>query len=102
MGLRSILAGAAIILAATVGSAFAAEQFTTLEGVTAEAMTTQAMGGIKGQLILRIAVPHGADIPVGLPDQFDGDPGLVIENGQPAGGNADVVGLSPVIEIFVD
>ena len=65
MGLRSILAGAAIILAATVGSAFAAEQFTTLEGVTAEAMTTQAMGGIKGQLVLGIAVPRGADIPVG-------------------------------------
>ena len=87
-------------MAATVGSAFAAEQFTTLEGVTAEAMTSQTMEGTKGQLVLDIAVPHGADIPVGLPDQFDNADGLVIDNGQPAGGPADVAVLSPVIFVF--
>ena len=65
-------------------------------------MTTQAMGGIKGQLVLGIAVPRGADIPVGLPDQFDNccTDWKTIDNGQPSGGPADVAVLSPVIFVF--
>ena len=41
------LAGAAIALAATVGSASAAEQFTTLGGVTAVPMSTSQMERVR-------------------------------------------------------
>ena len=44
MQIKSILAGAAIALAASVGSASAAEQLSTLEGITAQAMTPQELG----------------------------------------------------------
>ena len=43
MQIKSILAGAAIALAAVIGSASAAEQFTTLTGVTAEVMPADEM-----------------------------------------------------------
>ena len=48
MQIKSILAAAAIALAASVGSASAAEQFSTLEGITAEALTPQEMGIVVG------------------------------------------------------
>ena len=45
---RSILAGAAIALATTVGPAYAADQFTTLGGVTADAMSNNDMDAVYG------------------------------------------------------
>ena len=74
MRIKLLVSAAAIALVAGLASASAAEKFTTLDGITAQAMTTQAMGRVKGKLNLGIAVPRGAGIPVGLPDQFDNDP----------------------------
>ena len=48
MQIKSIFAGAAIALAATIGSASAAEQFTTLEGVTAVAMSSVEQDAVRG------------------------------------------------------
>ena len=57
------------------------------------------MGRVKGKLDLRIAVPRGGDIPVGLPPQFD-DPenGLDVEQAIGDLGNAgENVVPNPVI-----
>ena len=51
MQIKSILAGAAIALAASVGSAYAADQFATLDGVQAQPMNTAEMDGVRGQNI---------------------------------------------------
>ena len=48
MRTTSILTATAIALAATIGSASAAEQFTTLEGVTAVAMSSSELHGVTG------------------------------------------------------
>ena len=48
MRIKLIAAGAAIALAASVGSASAADQFTTLDGVTAQGMTPQELGVVVG------------------------------------------------------
>jgi len=45
---KSILAGAAIALAATIGSASAADQFTTIAGFEAQTITKQEMGVARG------------------------------------------------------
>ena len=57
MRIKSILAAAAIALAATIGSASAADQFTTLKGIEAHAMTPQEMGAILAKAVLIV----GAD-----------------------------------------
>ncbi len=44
MQIKSIVAAAAIALAATIGSASAADQFTTLDGIAAQPLTQQEMG----------------------------------------------------------
>ncbi len=46
--MKSILIAAGIALAATIGSASAADQFTTLAGVEAQAMSSHAMGLVRG------------------------------------------------------
>lgn len=63
MHIRSILAGAAIALAASVGLASAAEQFSTLEGISADVMTPQEMGVVVGTSIsdLTLVLPAMAD-----------------------------------------
>ncbi len=48
MHIKSIVAGAAIALAATVGSAYAADQFTTLAGVPAEPMNAGELAAVVG------------------------------------------------------
>ena len=48
MQIKSILAGAAIALAASIGSASAADQFTTLHGITAEPMRAEELGSTRG------------------------------------------------------
>jgi len=45
---KTILTATAIALAATIGSASAGEQFTTLEGVTAVAMSSSELHGVTG------------------------------------------------------
>ena len=51
MQIKSILAAAAIALAASVGSAYAADQFATLDGVTVQPMNTAEMDGVRGENI---------------------------------------------------
>ena len=48
MNIKSILAGAAIALAASVGSASAADQFSTLDGVPAASMSARDMAAVRG------------------------------------------------------
>ncbi len=52
MHIKSIAAGAAIALAATVGSASAGDQFTTLGGVTAEPMNAGEMAAVTGEHVI--------------------------------------------------
>ena len=54
MHIKSILAAAAIAIAATFGSASAADQFTTLEGIQAVPMNTAEMGQVRGTEILLV------------------------------------------------
>ena len=48
MRIKLVAAGAAIALAATIGTAAAAGQFSTLEGIAAQALTPQEMGVVVG------------------------------------------------------
>ncbi len=48
MKIKSIVAGAAIALAATIGSASAAETFVTLHGVPVEALGSDESLGVRG------------------------------------------------------
>ncbi len=67
MQIKSIFAGAAIALAATIGSASAAEQFTTLEGVTAVAISPGELGTVVGGTRdFRVTPPTGATTFKGL------------------------------------
>ena len=82
MHIKSILAGTAIALVAGVGSAFAADQFSTLEGIAAEAMDPRAMGEVKGadHAVLTVSPLGGPLVGVMLPepdgtDIFFGFPG---------------------------
>ncbi len=54
MQIKSSLAGAAIAVAATLSTASAADQFTTLAGVEAQAMSPHAMGLVVGLHFLTI------------------------------------------------
>ncbi len=51
MHIKTILAGAALALAATIGSASAAERFSTLDGVTAVAMSSGEMDAVVGSAV---------------------------------------------------
>ncbi len=48
MRIKAIVSGAAIALATTIGSASAADQFATITGVEAQAMTNQEMEVVRG------------------------------------------------------
>ncbi len=61
MHIKSIVAGVAIALAATIGLASAAEQFATLERVTAEPMKSDEMAAVTGEHII-IFRPGGASV----------------------------------------
>ncbi len=49
MQIKLLVSAAAIALVASVGSVSAADQFSTLEGITAAAMTPQEMGMVAGK-----------------------------------------------------
>jgi hypothetical protein len=51
MKIKSIVAGAAIVLVATIGSVSAADQFTTIAGFEAQAMTKQEMEETRGSFL---------------------------------------------------
>ncbi len=68
MHIKSILAGTAMTLAAGIGTASAAEQFTTLDGVAAVPMTSEHMGAIRG----------AATFPPGVVLIVPGDGGAVV------------------------
>ena len=67
MHIKSILSAAAIALAATIGSASAADQFSTLDGIAAQAMTPQEMGVVRGQDTLAVVPLHAVDGRASLP-----------------------------------
>ena len=48
MQIKSIVAGAAIALAATIGSASAADQLSTLDGVSAQPMSSAELDSVRG------------------------------------------------------
>ena len=56
MHIKSILAVAAIALAAAVGSASAADQFTTLDGIAADVMTPREMGVVIGAATIEVDI----------------------------------------------
>ena len=48
MSIKTIVSGVAVALALSAGSAFAAEQFATLEGVTVEPMNAVELDTVRG------------------------------------------------------
>ena len=59
MRIKTIVSGVAVALAVSVGSAFAAEEFATLDGVTAEPMNAVELDQIKGSHVV-LADPAGS------------------------------------------
>jgi Flp pilus assembly secretin CpaC len=51
MKIKSIIPGAAIVLVATIGSVSAADQFTTIAGFEAQAMTKQEMDATQASFL---------------------------------------------------
>lgn len=93
MRIKLFAAGAAIALAATIGSASAADQFSTLEGIAAEAMAPRAMSEVKGASHSGVIVSPLGDplVEVVFPesegtDIFDGFPGPNIGRATSIGG----------------
>ena len=52
MRIKTIVSGVAVALALSAGSAFAAEQFATLEGVTVEPMNAVELDSVRGMDVL--------------------------------------------------
>ena len=100
MHIKSILASAAIALAATIGTASAAEQFSALKGVSAVVMAPQDMaevvGGNQDGLHLRFTsgAPGPSPVVAGVPFRAPGMAGthaqVLSVAGMPLQGNAEV------------
>ncbi len=69
MRIKLFAAGAAIALAATIGSASAADQFSTLEGIAVDALTPQEMRAVAGADDLTVRLPFSVG---GAPDATPG------------------------------
>lgn len=70
MRIKLVAAGAAIALAATIGTAYAAEQFTTLDGIPAATMSAGDMAAVRGTatpLAVLAALVKQAGLPPGGP-----------------------------------
>ena len=90
MQIKSILAAAAIALAVTVGSASAADQFTTLDGISAESLSSVEMAAVVGADIDLIV--NGISVPTLSTDApFDGLVSAQVRSGF----IVDVVGCPP-------
>ncbi len=57
MEIKSIVAGAAIALAATIGSASAGDEFSTLGGVSAESLSAVEMAAVVGDHLFILIQP---------------------------------------------
>ena len=68
MQFKSILAAAAVAVAATVGSASAADRFVTLDGIAAVPMPAPALDEVRGGIIAITGFP--------LPSLEDGEHGV--------------------------
>ncbi len=67
MKIKSIVAGAAIALAATVGSASAGDEFSTLSGVSAESLSSVEMAAVIGaDFSFSVVTPAGVVTEVDL------------------------------------
>ena len=89
MHIKSILAGTAIALAASFGSAWAGDGFATLDGVAAVPMTSEHMGAIRGAASTPgiIEVSTGNAAVVHPHDTFPASPPpLVVLNGEVVAG----------------
>ena len=80
MHIKSIVAGTAIALAVSLGSASAADQFSALEGLAAEPLTPHEMGAIFGAANL-VVDPAAVSGTLGFPFDVIHQPDL----NQPAG-----------------
>lgn len=81
MRITTLVSAAAIALAATIGSVSAADQFATLDGVTANQMTSSELAAVKGMHIHFFdanGVIHLIPAPRTL-DNGSADGGLVIQ-----------------------
>ena len=87
MRITTLLSAAAIALAATIGSVSAADQFATLDGVSAASMSSGELAAVKGQHVHFLLSPRGTDSSV----HAVGNPADT-----PAAGN----GVVPVDESF--
>ncbi len=74
MQIKSILAAAVIALAASVGSAYAADSFATLDGVSAQTLSGLEMDQARGTAAgIHLEIPFdGADSSVGGEDFIEG------------------------------
>ncbi len=101
MQIKSSLAGAAIAVAATLGTASAADQFTALAGVEAQAMSSHEMEVVVGSHFLTIT-PPGSPPADGVPVLLllnpllgsAGGPGLTL-----AGGKLEATGAAAAITL---
>ena len=57
MRIKAIVSGVAIALAASVGSAFAADPLATLEGIAAVPMGPEELSSVRGGIIIIDSVP---------------------------------------------
>ena len=62
MQIKSVLAGAAISLAASIGTASAGDEFTTLDGVTAVAMSAGELDAVTGKVRHFTVTTRGAGL----------------------------------------
>ncbi len=60
MQIKSILAGAAIALLVGLGAASAAEQFATLDGISAETLSSAELASVKGVHVY-VVVTYGGE-----------------------------------------
>lgn len=78
MSIKSLAAVAAIAMAATIGSAYAAERFNTLDGIAADLLTPQEMDGVIGSAVDSVTMTitnghgQGGGIPTDKVIDFDG------------------------------
>ena len=77
MRIKTIVVVAAIAMAATIGSAYAAEQFATLDGIVADPMTASQMEGARAgdDVIFVSQKPNLSGLPVTGGGDIQFDPG---------------------------
>ncbi len=94
MRIKAIVSGAAIALAATIGSASAADRFSTITGVEAQAITNQEMEVVRGSRGFKLSV---------MPPPMDPGTPVVFERiiGSLAGGNGPARAVDQSADILL-